>query len=257
MPAESTTTIPPDFPDAPASAHEEKRGRGKPKGSGSRLVFDALRDQILSGELAPGADVDEPGLVVRYGFSRTPVREALIRLASEGLIQIIPNRGARVAPLEVSEVPALLEVRELCERAINRWAAVRRETSDMQAIETARDLSESASHRGNYNAMASANSEFHAAIARACGNRFIDEYYQTIGIKTIRLARMAFTTDRTDVHDGKYHETVRRHHRGITEAIRRRDPEKADRFAREHAILFRDRILKFFAANKASEIDLS
>jgi DNA-binding GntR family transcriptional regulator len=258
MPAGSTKTI-----NAVAGVHDgplpvlAAKRRGKPKGSGSRTIFDALRDQILSAELPPGADIDELGLVARYGISRTPVREALIKLASEGLVQIVPNRGARVAPLEVSEIPALLEARELCERAINRWAATRAEASDLGAIEAACDLFEEASHAGDYNAMASANSEFHAAIAHACGNRFIEEHYRTIATQTIRLARMAFTTDRRDPPDGRYHETVRQHHRGMTEAIRRRDADGADRLAKEHAILFRDRMLKFLAANQAAEIDLT
>ncbi|MGY8669393.1 GntR family transcriptional regulator [Bradyrhizobium sp. UFLA05-109] len=231
--------------------------RGKPKGSGSRTVFDALRGQILSAELPPGADIDEQELVARYGISRTPVREALIKLASEGLVQIVTNRGARVAPLEVSEVPPLLEARELCERAINRWAAVRRTASDLAAIEAACLLFEEASHAGDYNAMASANSDFHAAISRACGNRFIEEHYRTIATQTIRLARMALTTDRSDPPDGRYHETVRQHHRGMVDAIRRGDAEEADRLAKEHAVLFRDHMLKFFETNRAAELDLT
>lgn len=231
--------------------------RGKPKGSGSRTIFEALRGQILSAELSPGTDIDEQGLVARYGVSRTPVREALIKLASEGLIQIVPNRGARVAPLQVSEVPPLLEARELCERAINRWAAMRRTASDLVAIDDACLLFENASHAGDYNAMASANSDFHAAIARACGNRFVEEHYRTIDTQTIRLARMAFTTDRSDRPDDRYHETVRQHHRGMADAIRRNDAEHADRLAKEHAVLFRDRMLKFFETNRAAEFDLS
>nr|WP_246800714.1 GntR family transcriptional regulator [Mesorhizobium amorphae] len=231
--------------------------RGKPKGSGSRTIFEALRGQILSAELPPGADIEEQGLVARYGISRTPVREALIKLASEGLVQIVPNRGARVAPLEVSEVPSLLEARELCERAINRWAAVRCTASDLVAIDAACLLFEEASHAGDYNAMASANSDFHAAIACACGNRFVEEHYRIIATQTIRLARMALTTDRGDPPDGRYHETVRQHHRRMVDAIRRRDAEQADCLAKEHAVLFRDRMLKFFETNRAAELDLT
>lgn len=231
--------------------------RGKPKGSGSRTIFEALRGQILSAELPPGADIDEHGLVARYGISRTPVREALIKLASEGLVQIVPNRGARVAPLEISEVPPLLEARELCERAINRWAAARRTASDLAAIDAACLLFEEASHAGDYSAMASTNSDFHAAIARACGNRFVEEHYRTIATQTIRLARMALSTDRSDPPNGRYHETVRQHHRGMMNAIRRGDAEEADSLAKEHAVLFRDRMLKFFETNRAAELDLT
>lgn len=69
------------------------------KGGSSELAYRALMQEIVSFTLVPGEDLDEATLVGRLGVSRTPVREALVRLAAEGLVQLVPNRGARVAPM--------------------------------------------------------------------------------------------------------------------------------------------------------------
>ncbi|WP_353038039.1 GntR family transcriptional regulator [Mesorhizobium sp. M1076] len=230
--------------------------RGKPKGRGSQLIFDALREQILSVEIAPGADIDELGLVARYGVSRTPVREALIKLASEGLVLIVPNRGARVAPLEISNVPALLEALELCERAVNRFSALRHRPKDLLSIEKHCKLFEDASIGMNYNRMAEENRNFHEAIARSCDNRYIEEQYKSLTTMTMRLARMAFTTAARDPNSDGYYDTVRHHHSGMVEAIRHRDADHADELAKEHAKLFRGRLLKFLERNDADALDL-
>src|SRR4051794_14946040 len=91
---------------------------GRPKGSGSQLIYDELRNQILTLEMQPGALVDEPALVRTFKLSRTPVREALIRLEADGLVEIVPNRGARVASLNFDRVNQMFEAMDLFSRAV-------------------------------------------------------------------------------------------------------------------------------------------
>lgn len=253
-PAKPLNRMQPAFRTESAAVPQKKRG--KPKGSGSQTIFDALRDDILSLKLRPGVDIEEVALAMRYGLSRTPVREALIKLAAEGLVEVIPNRGARVAPLGVADIPALLEASELCERAIHRWAALRRVDADLIAIEQMREAFERVSLVNDYSAMATANSDFHKAIASACGNRFLEEQYRTLSFRTIRLSRMAFSTAIADADD-HYYETVRQQHKDITDAIGDRDADAVDGLTKEHANLFRTRMLKFFEQTNAAEIDLS
>jgi DNA-binding GntR family transcriptional regulator len=81
----------------------------------------ALRNEILHLALKPGAKLDEMGLVRKFGISRTPVREALIRLASEGLVFLLPNRGAQVAPLDLVDIAHYFEALELLQCAVNHW----------------------------------------------------------------------------------------------------------------------------------------
>ena len=77
--------------------------RVTPRGAGAQTVFEALRARILALQLPPGADIEEAALVREFDLSRTPVREALIQLASHGLVQLVPNRGARVATLDLKD----------------------------------------------------------------------------------------------------------------------------------------------------------
>lgn len=111
----------------------EKRPVGRPKGTGAQRVYEAVRESILNLAMRPGADLDENSLVRKFGVARTPVREALIYLASEGLVVLRSNRGARVASLDMNEVPELLEGLELCMHITTRWAAVRRRDEESRS----------------------------------------------------------------------------------------------------------------------------
>lgn len=70
------------------------------RGSGVKLVYDLLRDEILDLVLPPGSPIDEVQLAERFGMSRTPIREALVRLAGEGLVETLPNRSTMVANID-------------------------------------------------------------------------------------------------------------------------------------------------------------
>lgn len=99
------------------------------------LAYRRIRDLVLSGELAPGARLGQVELAERFGISRTPVREALRRLAGEGLVDQISNRGFRVADLGLDAVLRRLEVRALLEPGIARLAAERRSERDIASLE--------------------------------------------------------------------------------------------------------------------------
>ena len=96
------------------------------KGASSEHAYRALMHEIVSFTLVPGEDLDEATLVGRLGVSRTPVREALVRLAAEGLVQLVPNRGARVAPMGWNDIREHLEAFDVSQRLVTRWAAIRR-----------------------------------------------------------------------------------------------------------------------------------
>ena len=110
--------------------------RRSPKEIGTQRVYAEVHEDIIGLRLQPGADLDEAGLEERFSVSRTPVREALIRLASEGLIFLLPNRGARVSHIDISDVPQLFEALDLCQRATIRWATARRTPRTLPICET-------------------------------------------------------------------------------------------------------------------------
>ncbi|MFF4599545.1 GntR family transcriptional regulator [Amycolatopsis sp. NPDC001319] len=97
--------------------------------------MDALRELILKGEFPAGARLGEVELAVRLGVSRTPVREALTRLAAEGLVEIVPNRGARVSRWTVAELEGVFELRTLLEPQLTALAVPHATEADLAALD--------------------------------------------------------------------------------------------------------------------------
>lgn len=201
-----------------------KAGVGRPRGTGAQTVFDALRERILSLELAPHDDIDELLLVKEFGVSRMPVREALIRLSSEGLVELLPNRGPRVSSLNVNEVPQILEALELAQRVVMRWAAGR---CSPQAVAEIRQRCEEfsiAAKNSDARSMSETNKRFHLAIGNACGNVQLAGWYESLLNSSMRLARIAY--ERAPLQGTfyrKYYATVDAEHHQMVEAITRRD----------------------------------
>src|SRR5690606_6622085 len=106
----------------PTGAARDK-GAESGRGYGALQVFERLRNEILSLDLRPGQLIDEASLAARFHVSRSPVREALVRLAAEGLVDTVPNKGTVVTPLNFNEFPAFVDALDLIQRAIFRLAA--------------------------------------------------------------------------------------------------------------------------------------
>lgn len=233
------------------------RRAGRPKGTGSQRVYDKVREAILKLDLAPGAILDEAGLEQEFGVSRTPVREALIRLASDGLITLLPNRGARVATLDVSDLPAMFEALELAQRATLRWAAKRRVDTDLDALErTSTEFADAAKLR-DVDRMTEANREFHIAIGRACRNKYVAGMYETQLAISLRLARLVFAqAPLTGRSYRSYYDEVVRQHAAMVAAIEKKDARTADRLAREHTDLFRSRVMEHMQSSLAGDVPI-
>jgi DNA-binding GntR family transcriptional regulator len=238
-------------------AKPKRNGVGRPRGTGAQLVFDKLRERILSLELAPHTDIDELDLVKEFKLSRTPVREALIRLSSEGLVELLPNKGPRVASLDAVDVPQILEALEMAQRIATRWAAARRTETQLAAIaERCQDFSDAMAAR-NTAAMGETNKLFHAAIGRACGNSHVESWYESLLNSSMRLARAAY--EQAPLHGSAYKDYYARvdaEHRSMVEAIRRRDAQAAEQLARDHTALFRERVIGYLSESRSAEIAL-
>jgi DNA-binding GntR family transcriptional regulator len=244
-------------PSAPVLATPQWRV-GRPKGTGMQRVYAQVREDIIGLRLPPGADLDEASLEHRFGVSRTPVREALIRLASEGLIVLLPNRGARVTHIDISDVPQLFEALELCQRATIRWAAARRTAEDIAELRAVNQQFLEAARNGHSERMGEINKQFHMIIGRMCGNRYFESLYSSLLAVSLRLARTAFAyAPRSgEAYEAYYMEVVRQHD-AMVEAIENRNADEADKLARIHTDLFRDRINRYLNSNLAGGISLA
>ena len=219
------------------------------RGTGAAYAYETLRREILGLELEPGQDLDEAGLVARLGLSRTPVREALIRLAADELVVLLPNRGAKVAPLDLADTPRYIEALDLAQRAVHRFAALRRTEDDLAGIEEARDAFEASVAGSDAMEMTERNRDFHAAVAEAARNRYLAGHYVRLLDQGMRLLRIPFAYDPAgdgaDTHIAKIVDD----HRRITDAIAAQDADRADALGHEHAELFQSRLMMFLQQN--------
>lgn len=221
------------------------------KGTGSSVAYHELRRRIVSLKMRPGEDIDEQALVEELSISRTPLREAMIRLASEGLIALLPNRGARVASFELPQLQEHLEAFELTQRAVTRLAALRRTDADLKRIAHWVEAFEVARARDDSETMIDLNWELHRAIGDACGNRVLAKMYYGLLTEGLRLARLAMSYESFDSEDGYagHLAMIIREHREMLAALTDRDAERADRLGLSHTNLARKRVTEFISAS--------
>lgn len=236
---------------------KEKTEAKPPKGTGARWAYQQILELILSNELEPGADLDEARLIELLGLSRTPIREAVIQLTAEGLVEVLPNRGARVSNIDLTVVREFFEALNATQRMVSRWAAIRRRKSDIEAIDGKRKEFEAAVARNDVEQMTRINADFHIAIGKAAGNSFIAKTYTQLLIFGMRLSRIALVYDDATEGKDKHIEKIIEEHRQLSTSIVTGDADKAEQLAGQHSELFRDRVMTFMSSNLASEMTFS
>ncbi|HVO89403.1 MAG TPA: GntR family transcriptional regulator [Casimicrobiaceae bacterium] len=229
------------------------------KGNGGALAYAELRRRIVSLDLKPGADLDEASLVRELGVSRTPVRSALVRLSSEGLVLLLPNRGARVANMDLPQLHEHLEAFELLQRAATRLAALRRTDAEVSLLVEQCTLFEEAAAAGDAERMIDSNWDFHFSIARASHNRSIEKMYGGLLTENLRIARLAMAyVCYGSAHDYRTHlDSILREHRAMVKAIRDGSADAADKLAASHANLARVRVTSYLGNNLTASMSLA
>jgi len=191
------------------------------------LAYAAIRERIVAGELARGERLHQEDLAVELGISRTPVREALGRLAAEGLVEMRTNRGARVADLDRSGMRAAYEARLVIEPAAARLAAGRRLEEPLRAMRAALERQRRLS--GGVHARFEANRDFHLALVAAAGNQFLEQVARVLWVSRIGEAiyeAQAVTRERMRL-DADEHEA-------ILEAVEGGEGRAAETLTRRH-----------------------
>lgn len=208
-------------------------------------------------ELAPGAPIDEVSLSERFGLSRSPIREALARLSSEGLVVILPNRSTVVTPIDFEGIPHFLDALDLLQRAVTRLAAIRRTRADLEAIVAA-----AAHHEAKILEtialadslpMIESNHHFHMSVARAGKNSYYTSFYRKILDEGRRMLHVHFEYKMLEP-DGI--RNIAADHAEMVEAIKDRDPDRAEQAAHLHAAQFRGRFMEFLERSIAAPMRL-
>lgn len=228
------------------------------KGDSAARIYDLVRRQILSLQLQPGAAIDEAALVREVGVSRTPVREAMVRLASDGLVVLLPNRGSQVAPLDLARIRDYLEAIEVVQRAVTVWAAERRRPADIVTIRARAAAFEALAVAGNTEGMVLANRDFHQAVADACGNQMMAAAYSRLLDEGLRVSRFSLSSVFAS-HDAEaraFIELIVREHAGMVQAIEMGDTALAEQLASSHTEHTRARFASFLADTMAASVKL-
>ena len=190
-------------------------------------VHEHLRDEILSGRLTPGTELSEVALAESLGVSRGPLREALGRLAAEGLVTVRPRRGAIVRALSSDEFIEAYQVREALETMAMRLAVPKLTAEDVAALEHGIEEMSARSEAGDVKGFFDANSAFHQVFFVAAGNRMLAALYSQLRgqIDRHRLRSLELR--------GDLHRSIAEH-KAILRAAKAGDVERAVHLVSEH-----------------------
>ncbi|WP_158602018.1 GntR family transcriptional regulator [Pararobbsia silviterrae] len=189
------------------------------------IAKDSIRRAIVDGELAFGTQLSESALALRLGVSKTPVREALLQLKLEGLVEIQPQSGTFVLDLTEDQVREICRFREIIELSALELA-IQRDAKDLaQHMQAALKVPKAVS--STQAAPRDVDARFHGAILECCGNTYLQSAYQLIADK-IQSLRSRLSSD--DTHVDACHDT----HSGIVALVREGNVKKACAELRSH-----------------------
>ena len=230
------------------SLEQTKRRRG----SGVATVYDTLKREILELRLRPGSPIDETNLTERFGMSRTPIREALIKLAGEGLVLALPNRSTIVAPIDLLDLPQFFDALTLMYRVTTRLAAANHTAEDLLTIrELQQGYAEAVAARDIFD-MIEVNRDFHSAIAAAGRNHYYCDMFDRLldeGRRLLRFYYSSFNDDLPALFLDEHEEMVR--------AIEARDVAASDRIAKQHADQIVRQIQAYITSDRRENGDMT
>jgi DNA-binding GntR family transcriptional regulator len=188
-------------------------------------VYRKLREEVLSCTIMPGQSLHENDLADRFGVSKSPIRDALIRLEADGLVTVQSRKGYRVAPVSVSDAGDLYELRSTLEAAVVSIVAESASTKDLAELDRYRDP-EPWREKGGFIAY---NREFHCSVALLCRNRrlsaaALDLIEQFDRLTVISVAVVGSYSDDRPLAE----------HNAIIDELQAREPRKAARLLTRH-----------------------
>ena len=192
-------------------------------------VFHKIREDILSGKYKEHEELKEVAIGEEMGVSRTPVREAFRQLELEGLIQIIPNKGAYVTGITVEDVKDIYMIRSLLEGLCARWATEHITEEQLEEMEENIYIAEFHAAKGHLEQIAELDNRFHDIMYEACNSKMLEHLLKDFHQYVLRVHKK--TLANANRGEASNHE-----HRLIMEAIKAKDAEKAEELANRHMI---------------------
>ena len=192
-------------------------------------IAERIRSLIIDGRITPGERLVEPDLARQLGVSRTPLREALLQLDSEGFVRVVPRHGAVVSPLSRSDAQETYQVKGVLEAFAARLACERMTAEELRNL---REIHErmrrlAAARTKDVRALLQCNSEFHQALSDASGNEKLAGYIRSLRSQTLRYNFIYLSVL-------SHLATSMKEHERILTALQKRDGASVERLVRAH-----------------------
>ena len=203
------------------------------------VVFNTLRDAILTGKLVPGERLMENQLAEKLGVSRTPVREALRMLELENLVELVPRKGAQVLDMSEKDITNILEVRSALEGLATSVACKKMSKEDLQQLKNMEVDFEKAVADNDVERFVDIDEDFHDLIFAATENDKLINIFRNLRIQLYRYRMAQAKNNETSMS------TIVAHHRSIIRAIENHDAEEGASIAQGHIKYQTESILRF------------
>lgn len=206
------------------------------------VIFNTLREAIIVGELKPGERLMEVQLAEKMGVSRTPVREAIRKLELEGLVEMLPRKGAHVADLSVKDIMDVLEVRATLDGLATMLSATRITEDELKDLKHVQSQFINFVEKENLQGSIKKDVEFHDIIYRSSRNEKLIQIANNLR-EQIQRFRVIYLKDYSSTKE------LIKEHAEIIEGISRKDPEIAQRYAQNHIRNQEETIIKAIKRN--------
>lgn len=200
-------------------------------------VFHKIREDILSGLYQEHEELKEVAISEEMGVSRTPVREALRQLELEGLVQIIPNKGAYVTGITEKDVKDIYMIRSLLEGLCAKWACKHITKEQMDEMEENVYLAKFHAEKGHLEQLAELDNRFHDIMYEACDSKMLEHTLKDFHQYVLRVRKKTLNNANRGLASNQEHEM-------IMEAIKEKNGEKAQMLANRHMINAYDNMMK-------------
>ena len=190
-------------------------------------VFNKLREDILSGKYQDHEELKEVAIGEELGVSRTPVREAFRQLELEGLIQIVPNKGAYVTGITAKDVKDIYMIRSSLEGMCARLATENITEEQLEELEENVYLASFHASKGHMEQMTELDNRFHHILYEACDSKMLEKLLQDFHQYVMRIRKKTLSTKERGIASNE-------EHRQIMEAIKAKNPDEAQRLANMH-----------------------
>jgi DNA-binding GntR family transcriptional regulator len=192
-------------------------------------VFNRIREDILSGKYAENEELKEVSIGNELGVSRTPVREALRQLELEGLVNIIPNKGAYVHGISQKDIHDIYVIRSYLEGLAARWACERITDEEIENLEENVYIANFHIGKKHYETIVELDSQFHETIYKASGSKILEHQLSTYHHYVERIRKISLGREERA-------KKANEEHAAILEAIKGRNGDLAEKLAHEHII---------------------